>query len=528
MPNKCWLIWVLNLLVFHSVASGKANEPTLKIVIMAEFEALNPLFARLPGSKYILGFTSRPLMHADSSGKLVSDLLESVPEDHAPPYAKLEKKRTLSLKLKSQLFWADGSELTAEDIVYTLSIAKHFQSSIPNGSIYKKIDQINISPEDSKRINVLFSSSDPHLVQQLVNFRIIPKPSAKGSAISSKPPFDPLNPRNYNGPYFVSSFQQGKSISLSRNKYFKENPSNIDKIDISLHFHHGVIEDKVLNEGFDLLPSPGFKHDFAKRLKNVLLSKQSYTLLSANSSKSVQMILSTQFEALNNHRIRKALRTSLPAYTTSLYDITKPSNQPSSAYNTDLALGLFQEAGWLLKNKTLRNKNGKKFELELAITNTPRELRDLAEHIQLNWEQIGVKVRIKTLKRNKFLTKALSKKQKTPTVPLFILQAGPIHERSRLRQLLAGNFNFDDWKYMQNVQGAKHNPLNKSFIIDSRSFKNKVLDHLMREHLEHETVFLKLFNLPKAALASHRLIGIKFQDSSFPESYHSTFWKLSD
>lgn len=528
VPNKYRLIWIFCLFFFKTMASAKMGDTILRMVVMAEFEELNPLLARLPGSKYLLGFTSRPLIHMGRHGELVSDVLESIPAYELENYSEEKLHRTVALKLKEQVFWADGSNLTSKDIHYTLTKAKSAIATIPNGSIYSKLENIIINPAAPREMTFIFNSDEPHLIQQLVNFRIIPSPKLKQETL--KKGFDPLDQRNYNGPYFVSSFERGKSISLMRNKFFNNNPSNIERIEIVLHFHQGIIEKEIKNKSLDLLPSPGFKPEFAYRLKDIMQTDQSFRVLSADSNRSVQLILSTQFDILGKQKVRKALSLALPRFDSN-GTIANQLKSSNSSSETDLVFKLFAEAGWVIKNKALRDKNGNKFKVTLAVTNTPREMRELAEHIRLNWEQVGVEVNIKSLERKRFLSRSLKLNQKKTMVPLFTLQAGPKHERSKLRRLLAGNFTYDEWTYQRNLDRGRK-PFNDSesntspFQIKLQS--HKFLDQIMADNLDQETVFLKLFNLPKVAIVSSKINGLVLQSSSFPESYHSTLWSLGE
>ncbi|MFK7824560.1 MAG: ABC transporter substrate-binding protein [Oligoflexales bacterium] len=530
MPSKYWLISVFYLLIFFSTAASANNETILRITMMTEFEELNPLFARLSGSKYLLGFTSRPLMHISRQGEIVSDLLNEIPPEKLEPYSKVDQRIAVTLKLRDDVYWADGSKLTTQDIVYTLSEAKTEINKVPNSHIYSKIEKIFITSAKPQEMRIVFTINEPNLLRQLVNFRIIPKPKDNINSSVKRQNFDPLDQRNYNGPYYVSGFHLGKSISLIRNKHFKNNSSNIERIEILLHFHQGIVENELVKKNIDLIPSPGFSSKFAEILKKNKNLNKNFSAFSASSNKSVQMILSTQFEILNDQKVRQALSLSLPKFSTEATTIAHALSTSSSAHDSDLLLRLLQDAGWSLKNKFLRNKNGKKLKLNLTITKSPKKLQELAEHIRLSWEQIGIEVRIVVLDRKGFLTKSLRANNKRATIPLFILQAGPKHERTKLRELLAGNFNYNEWVDLKKANSPKAFLKNQLFepAFSSNSRTHNVLDQLITENLEQEMVFLKLFYFPKVALVSSRINGLVLQNSSFPESYHSTFWSLSD
>ena len=490
----------------------------------------NPLFARLPGSKYLLGFTSRPLVHINRGGEIVSDVLEEIPKDQLNTFSKTTQRAAVTLKLKDKIYWADGSKLSSNDIVYSLNRAKLAIDSIPSGHIYRKIKEISISSTDPREMQMTFAAYEPDLIRQLANFRIIRKPTTTKDFSKGKEYFDPLDPGNYNGPYYVSAFNRGKSLSLKRNKHFKNSASNIERIEISLHFHEGVIENHLVQKNVDLIPYPGFNPAFANKLNDSKTINQHFNLIHSKSDKSVQMILSSQFNNLSKQKVRQALKISLPQFSTQSARIT-PVVDSNTNPDLDIPFKLFQDAGWSLKNKILKNKKGKTFKINLAITHSPREIRELAEHIRLSWEQIGIEVNVKFLERKDFLTKTLSTNNKLTTVPLFVLQEGPKHERTKLRKLLAGNFNYNELNYISSEKN-KQKSLIKDFMIKSVSSSNylgnNVLDQLMADSTDQETVFLKLFYLPKVSLVSQRLNGLVLQNSSFPESYHSTFWILSD
>jgi peptide/nickel transport system substrate-binding protein len=77
---------------------------------------INPLLASNDVDRDLSSVIFSGLMKMDAKGQLVPDLAEG--------YTISDDKKTYTFKLRDGLRWHDGEPLTAEDVVYTLSVVQ--------------------------------------------------------------------------------------------------------------------------------------------------------------------------------------------------------------------------------------------------------------------------------------------------------------------------------------------------------------------------------------------------------------------
>lgn len=93
----------------EETADEVSNDITLGLV---DFDTLNPLMTKSQPCRDICGFIYEPLFTVDSSLRPTGVLAESISRE---PDGKI-----ISVKLKEGVRWHDGSELTADDVIYTV------------------------------------------------------------------------------------------------------------------------------------------------------------------------------------------------------------------------------------------------------------------------------------------------------------------------------------------------------------------------------------------------------------------------
>ncbi len=144
-------------------------------------------------------------------------------------------KKTMYFKLNPKAHWSDGEPVTADDFAYTLEFmrSKHIIAPWYNDYYSKEIDRVIIYDDHTLAVVAAKAQPDLHL-----RIGITPTPRHF---------YDPLDKdfvRKYNwkiapntGPYQISKFKKGKSITFKRKKdwwardlrYFKHR-YNVDKV----------------------------------------------------------------------------------------------------------------------------------------------------------------------------------------------------------------------------------------------------------------------------------------------------------
>lgn len=110
--------------VFSLVWEGSFSKFTIEPVsfgsyteaVVGRVQTINPIFVQTDADRDLVRLTFSALMKVDDKGEVVPDLAESVKTD--------PKGLWYEFKLRSNLKWSDGVELTANDVFYTYGLVK--------------------------------------------------------------------------------------------------------------------------------------------------------------------------------------------------------------------------------------------------------------------------------------------------------------------------------------------------------------------------------------------------------------------
>ncbi|ERP94435.1 peptide ABC transporter substrate-binding protein [Labrenzia sp. C1B10] len=186
-------------------------------------------FARYDGSKLI------DPIYADRNpdiwmvGSLFSTLLESDPQSGAIIGALAEKYEvaadgmSITLTLRDGLKFSDGSPLTGEDVVFSLDRARNPDLG-PWSGLFSAISSVTA---DGEAITISLANPDPALLSMLATFNsaIVSKKAfeaAPGATDQEKSAaiFASGGPGVGAGPFYLSGFEQGSSMTFTANPHY--------------------------------------------------------------------------------------------------------------------------------------------------------------------------------------------------------------------------------------------------------------------------------------------------------------------
>ena len=216
---KTLLFFSLQVCIMGSLYGSRIwADNTLKIGMLEEPKTLNIWLASDGWSRRVLRRIYHPLYIQDPKN------LELIPwlAEEKPAYD--EASLSYTIKLRSAK-WSDGSELTAEDVVFTGDIIRDFK--IPryysNWKFVKKAEAIDkrtvrLFLERPKAIFLTRTLTTP-IIQKKEWAKVIPR------AKRSKKPLSEL--LNYwvkmpvgTGPFILGKWERGRYLYLKKNKYF--------------------------------------------------------------------------------------------------------------------------------------------------------------------------------------------------------------------------------------------------------------------------------------------------------------------
>ncbi len=199
--------------------------------LVGQPQFINPIYSQSSDvDRDLVELVFSGLMKYDSQGKVVPDLAQS--------YEVKENGKIYEVRLKENLFWSDGSPLTADDVVFTINVIQNSDYKSPSRASWLGVDVEKVS--DLTVRFVLKNAYAPFL--ESLTQKIIPQKIWKDVPAESFTfaPYN-LNPVG-SGPYKVKGLKTEKktgrvvSLDLVRNpRYNGEHLAYISEI--SFHFY---------------------------------------------------------------------------------------------------------------------------------------------------------------------------------------------------------------------------------------------------------------------------------------------------
>lgn len=376
---------------------GKMTE-----AIVGSPKAINPLYAP----------TNDP--DADLSSLVYSGLFkrngwESIEPDLAEKYQWSPDGKQLTITLRNNVFFHDGVNLTADDVLFTFNAVKDsewhsvYASSLRGATFEKQDDRtviITLAEADASILNTLTLGILPvHLWQDI----------SPSNALLADASIRPVG----TGPYRIRSFRQNSNgavlaYTLERyDQYYGVKPF-IDQLEFRFYPDHQSAEDALHGGQVDLLAF----------VSGQQVAKMTGDQLKSSSIELPQLtmaFLNVNDPILKDVRIRQALelvvdRTAIAEaqgkLATPIYGPFPFNEENKSSSSTEehlaTARGLLDSAGWkIINNADVRTKAGgttstpdtQSLTFKITVPNIP-DLISVATALQRQWSVLGVKVEL--------------------------------------------------------------------------------------------------------------------------------------
>ncbi len=194
---------VLGLIAF-GLAAGHARSAELRIALSSEPSSMDPHFHNLASNNNIAAHVFEALTRFDSDQKLVPALAESW---------RLVDDTTWEFRLRKGVRFHDGSELTAEDVVWSLDRPATIKNSPGAFTLYTR-QIIGKEIVDPLTIRLKTLTPYPLMLNDLTTVFIVSKKAAQGLASEE---FAQGKGMIGTGPYRFVSFRRGERVELARN-----------------------------------------------------------------------------------------------------------------------------------------------------------------------------------------------------------------------------------------------------------------------------------------------------------------------
>lgn len=374
---------------------------------VGEPQYINPLYSQ--GSDVDMDITRlvfSSLMKYNNQQELVSDLAES--------YEVSEDEKNYTFHLRQNAYWHDGEQLTADDIVFTVQTMKNpsYQSVLLGNFQDVAVEKVN---DFTVKFTLTGESLSPFLKEN-TTFGIIPEhvwqEIIPANALLTEYNLSPVG----SGPYLFSEYKKDKktgiidSYTLVKNNSYHQEAPYIDKITFNFFDDYSsAVNSYNAGEvtGLSYLP-PEERENISKKAQKKIayynLKLPRYYALFFNQPKNT---------LLKSKEVRKALAfgTNREEIISQIFNgegvkIDSPilesflghnSESKKYEYDKDQANNILHEDDWDEVNEEGYRHDGDTI-LEFTITTTDQEeFYKLAELLQKQWKEIGVKVNIEAI-----------------------------------------------------------------------------------------------------------------------------------
>ncbi len=344
---------------------------------------INPVLATSDQDENLVALVYAGLTKKDASGQAILDMAESINES--------EDHLHYDVVLKNTARFHDGSHVTTDDIIYTISLIQN-----PNIKSPHRVEWEGVSVEKKNDLEFTLSLKKPFpLFMNVLSIGILPKSTWKNLTDEQ------FSLSDYNihaigsGPYAISDIKTNSgipaTITLVSNPSYTLGRPYIDKITIETYQNEKMAISAFTNGNVNrisgILPEKIARLDIASSSIHTTLLPRSFRVF-FNPNKST---------ALSNKQVRMALALAIDKEAIVrdvLLNYGKVINNPypfddEESYPTyDV-----EKARTLLKKSKVMKKASSTLEITLTTANT-EEMKHTANMIKENWEAIGVKTTI--------------------------------------------------------------------------------------------------------------------------------------
>lgn len=394
--------------------SGGGGGGTVTLIIPEEPTTLNFYLSDAAIVRQVADSTSMTgLVTIDESGNYVPMLADGLPtisDDHL----------TVTWKLKDGLKWSDGEALTSDDVRFTVEVLSNPDSGALVGtSGFDMISSVE-TPDDLTTV-LTYSEPYPGYLDQFA-YGLFPRHATGAPEEMSS--WDWNRAPVTAGPFILSNWESGVSITLTRNPYyFEEGKPYLDSIVFAIVPEPAAQTAMMMNGEAQVHLWPGeFKADY----DSMLAGKAQQYLIPGIWNMAIDFNLSAPFDGdpsaaaphpiLGDIRVREAIASAIN-YQALQQDVLQGSVGDSTnpfaygwyecklprkyGYDVEAANKLLDEAGWVMGDDGIRvakgamyAKDGTRLSLELQGYTAFDPLQLTEEYIVENLKAVGIEARI--------------------------------------------------------------------------------------------------------------------------------------
>lgn len=363
---------------------------------------INPLLASSDADRDLTALLYTGLLRNDGKGALVLSL--------ANHYEISDDGLTYTFYLKENLHWSDGVPLTADDILFTLSLVKD-----PNYRSILRPNWEGVTAEKRDEKTIEFRLTKPYApFLENITMGILPKHVWR-DILAAEFPLSEKNLRPIGaGPYRVVEFEQhpnGRiaSFTLEPNPFYAPRPPYVKELEIVFFTSAGELQSALATNAIDSASIPGISEMPATPANSVIslpLPRIFGVFFNQNSSKTLAddrvreaLAYATNRDQLVMSVLKNQGITTINPLPPRIFTTKTRGNQNGKLeFNIASSIALLTQAGWTdSDNDGVREKEIDKQRIPLSFTISTSDSPDLvstAQLLQEMWRAAGAEVNI--------------------------------------------------------------------------------------------------------------------------------------
>lgn len=367
-----------------------------------------------PSQLFAQSMLYEPLVSYQKDGKLEPALAES--------WTISDDGKVYTFKLRSGVKFSDGTDFNAE------IVKKNFDAVMAHKQTHSWLGIVGVLDKTEVVDNLTFrlTLTEPYypVLQDLSvvrPFRFLGEAGFPDHGDTSEGIKEPVG----TGPWMLAEYKQDEYAVFKRNPNYWGTAPNFDQVTVKIipdaetrvaAFEKGEL-DLIYGEGvisLDAFKQLRDNNEYTTQLSDPV-GTRSLLLNSSNPKLSDVRVRTALHQGFNKQAMVEGITSGLEEPADSVlsknYPYTNVDLQPI-AYDAQKSKALLDEAGWKLPaGGTVREKDGQKLEFEMIFDKTDPIQKAMAETIQAEWSELGVKVnltgleltvQIKRLKANDF------------------------------------------------------------------------------------------------------------------------------
>jgi len=340
----------------------------------------------------------------------------------------------VTIKLKPDLKWGDGVPVTAADLAFAAKVGRDPNSGFANTRTWGRVESVEVVDEHTAILHFDEVSSEfdriPDLLPEHIEGPIYAAASGPGDYIThSAYNRDPTTPGLWNGPYMITGYSSGSTVTLEPNPYWPGPAPGFKKIVFKTVSNTAALLANLQSGDVDMTPGEGIGLTVDQGLTLMKTQPDRFNYITKPALTYDHIDLQLDNPILSDVRVRRALLYAIDRKTMSdkLFDGKFPiadswvsplehvhsDDVRHYGYDPAHARDLLAKSGWKPGSDGIcRNAEGTKLSIAFAVT-AGNKLRELMQQvIQSQWKAACIEAVIRnetpralfgeTLKKRKF------------------------------------------------------------------------------------------------------------------------------